>query len=271
MSAFDRGPALLFCPADRADRFEKAAERADAVILDLEDAVAPRAKSSARDNLMRHPLDPATTIVRINSFDSGYFADDLVALARTEYRTVMVAKSESAEQLSGLDRYRVIALCETARGVLAAPQVANSKNVVALMWGAEDLVASLGGSSSRFGHGGYRHVAQHARSSVLVAAAAAGKAAIDSVHLDIDDLEGLAEEARDAAAVGFSATACIHPGQVSVIRDAYRPSPEELAEARELLSAATKERGVFRVRGRMVDAPVLRQAEQVILRSAVSR
>jgi citrate lyase subunit beta/citryl-CoA lyase len=266
--SFDFGPALLFCPADRPDRFEKAAERADAVILDLEDAVAPKAKNAARDALMRHPLDPATTIVRINSFDSPYFADDLVALAQTKYRTVMVAKSQSAEQLSGLDRYQLIALCETARGVLAAPELAASKNVVALMWGAEDLVASIGGTSSRGDDGSYRGIAAHARSSVLLAAGAHGKAAIDAVHLDIADLDGQGEEARDAAASGFVATACIHPGQVAAVREAYRPTPAEVAAASELLQVAVGQRGVFQHEGRMVDGPVLRHAEQVVRRAA---
>jgi citrate lyase subunit beta/citryl-CoA lyase len=178
-----------------------------------------------------------------------------------------VAKSEAPEQLSGLDRYQVIALCETAVGVLASPAIAAVTNVVALMWGAEDLVASLGGSSSRFDDGRYRQVAQHARSSVLLAAAASGKVAIDAVHLDIDDNDGLTEEAQDAAALGFAATACIHPGQVAVVRDAYRPTPAQLAEATALLEAAEGQRGVFRFDGRMIDGPVLRHAEQLLRRS----
>jgi len=266
--SFDLGPAMLFCPADRPDRYEKAAQRADAVIIDLEDAVGASRKAAARDAMVAHPLDPDTTIVRVNAFDSGYFADDLMALGQTAYRTVMVAKAEDPEQLSGLDRYRVIALCETARGVLAAPALAATKNVIALMWGAEDLVASLGGSSTRFADGSYRHIAQHARSSILVAAGASGKAAIDTIHLEIADLDGLAAEAEDAAAIGFAATACIHPDQVGAIREAYRPTQEQLAFARELLEAAKNERGVFRFRGQMVDGPVLRHAERVVRMSA---
>jgi citrate lyase subunit beta/citryl-CoA lyase len=264
---FDLGPAMLFCPADRPDRYEKAAERADAVIIDLEDAVGPSRKAAARDAMVGHPLDPDTTVVRVNAFDSGYFADDLMALGQTGYRTIMMAKAEDPQQLSGLDRYRVIALCETARGVLAAPALAAAKNVIALMWGAEDLVASLGGSSTRFADGSYRHIAQHARSSILLAAGASGKAAIDTIHLDIADLDGLAAEAQDAVAVGFAATACIHPGQVGVIREAYRPTPEEVAFARALLDAAASQRGVFRFQGQMVDGPVLRHAEHVVRRA----
>ena len=160
------GPALLFCPADRPDRYEKAAERADAVILDLEDAVADGAKRAARVALVASTLDPERVIVRINPASSPHFADDLAALAATGYRTVMLAKCEGTADLVGLEDHEVIALCETARGVLAAGEVAALPNVSALMWGAEDLVASLGGSSSRRADGGYRDVAAHARSQV---------------------------------------------------------------------------------------------------------
>jgi citrate lyase subunit beta/citryl-CoA lyase len=102
---------------------------------------------------------------------------------------------------------------------------------------------------------------------VLIAAGAHGKAAIDAVHVAIDDLDGLAGEARDAAASGFAASACIHPGQVSVILDAYRPSAEEFAWAQSVIAAATKEKGVFRHNGMMVDEPVLRHAAGVIRRA----
>ena len=267
MTSFTMGPALLFCPADRPDRFEKAAARADAVILDLEDAVAPEHKAAARDALTASTLDPARTIVRVNSFDSGYFADDVVALAHTPYRMVMVPKAESAEQLSGLSRYTIIALCETARGVLQAPSIAAVPHVLALMWGAEDLVASLGGSSSRFDDGSYRDVARHARSSVLLAAGAAGKAAIDAVHVDIADTAGLDSEARDAAASGFAATAVIHPSQVETVRSAFHPTEAELDWARRVSAAAASNGGVFRLDGRMVDGPVVRHAERVLARA----
>ncbi len=128
------------------------------------------------------------------------------------------------------------------------------------MWGAEDLVASLGGTSSRKPNGRYRDVARYARSRTLLAAGAHGKAAIDAVQLDISDVKRLRIEATDAAATGFSATACIHPSQVEVIRAAYRPDAASLAWARGVLAAAKSERGVFSYEGRMVDEPVLRHA-----------
>jgi citrate lyase subunit beta/citryl-CoA lyase len=262
---FDLGPALLFCPADRPDRFAKALDRADAVILDLEDAVAPAAKPAARAALAEHPLDPARVLVRVNPPSTSEFAADLAALAATPYRRIMVAKADAG--LPTVPGFETVALCETAAGVLDARDLARRPDVVALMWGAEDLVASLGGTSSRDAAGGYREVARQARTAVLLAAGAEGIAAIDAVHLAIDDLDGLRAEAEDAAASGFAATACIHPSHVAVIRDAYRPSADEVAAARRLLDAAAGADAVFAFEGLMVDGPVLRHAETVLRRA----
>lgn len=265
---FDLGPALLFCPADRPERFEKAFDRADAVILDLEDAVAPDAKDSARANILASPLDPARVIVRLNAMDTDDFTNDLAMVTRSHFRTVMVAKTESAKALDVFDEtFSLIALCETAKGISNAREIAAHPQVAAMMWGAEDLVASLGGTSSRKRNGRYRDVARYARSHVLMEAAAHGKSALDAVHIDLDDAEGLRREAEDAAASGFRATACIHPGQVSIIRAAYQPDAETAAWAHEVLAAADGERGVFRFRGQMIDEPLLRHARAVVAHS----
>lgn len=263
--SFAFGPAILFCPADRPERYAKAIERADAVIVDLEDAVAPADKPGARGALIDAELDPSRVIVRVNPTGSADFADDMATLSQTDIRTIMVAKAESPKRLDRIDpRFDVVALCESARGVENAGRIAGLERVTALMWGAEDLVASLGGTASRNRHGRYRDVARYARSRVLVAAGAHGKAAIDAVHLDITDVKGLKREAKDAAASGFAATACIHPSQVDVIRDAYRPSLDEAEWAQRVLTAAAGERGVFAFEGRMVDEPVLRHARRVL-------
>ncbi|KJQ55833.1 HpcH/HpaI aldolase/citrate lyase family protein [Microbacterium sp. SA39] len=268
MTAFDLGPALLFCPADRPERFRTALERADAVIIDLEDAVLPDAKEAARVNLRETDVDPDRVIVRVNAPDSAHFAADLEALEQTAFRTVMVAKTESAESLSVFDeRFSLIALCETARGIHAADVIAAHPRVSAMMWGAEDLVASLGGTSSRHAGGAYRDIARYARSRVLLEAGAHGKAAIDAVHIALDDVQGLEDEATDAAASGFRASACIHPNQVAVIRAAYAPDEATIAWAKAVLRAAETERGVFRFEGRMVDEPVLRHARSVVART----
>lgn len=264
------GPAILFCPGDRPDRFAKAAERADAVILDLEDAVAPEQKQAARDAVAASDLDPARTIVRVNDVRSGLLADDLAAVRRSPYRVVMLAKTERAADVDELGDLDVIALCETAAGVVNAAAIAAHPRVVGLMWGAEDLVASLGGTSSRDASGAYRAVALHARSTVLLAAGAAGRTAIDAVHLDIPDVDGCRAEAEDAAASGFGAKAAIHPSHVDAIREAFAPGEDELRWARAVLAeaahASADGRGVFRFDGRMVDEPVLRHARGILAR-----
>lgn len=266
--SFELGPALLFCPADRPERFAKAFERADAVILDLEDAVAPADKTAARGHLIESELDPARVIVRVNPPETDAFVADLATLSQTDYRRIMVAKAQSPKRIGRIDaRFEIVALCETAKGIAQADRIAALDNVVALMWGAEDLVASLGGTSSRKPNGRYRDIARYARARVLLAAGARGKAAIDAVHLDIADTKRLSIEAADAAASGFRATACIHPSQVPIIRDAYRPDAKTVAWARAVLSAAERERGVFSYEGRMVDEPVLRHARSVVARA----
>jgi len=266
--SFALGPALLFCPADRPERYAKAAERADAVILDLEDAVAPERKTAARGALIDAHVDPVRTVVRVNPIGTPDFDADMATLSQTDFRLIMVAKAESAKRIARIDpRFEVIALCETARGVVSAEKIAGVAGVVALMWGAEDLVASLGGTSSRGAKGRYRDVARAARSRVLLAAGAEGISAIDAVHLDIGDEKGLRREAQDAVASGFAASACIHPDQVAIIRDAYRPDAATLAWARAVLEAAGSEGGVFRFQGRMVDEPVLRHARATLARA----
>ena len=274
------GPAMLFCPADRPERYGKAAERADVVIVDLEDAVAPENRTVARDALRASELDPARTIVRVNPADSADHAADLEALAATGYRCVMLAKTESAAQVTDLyssTGAEVLALVETPLGVVRAPEIASAPGCAGLMWGAEDLLAAMGGSTSRFAEseaggarvaGQYRDVPRHARARVALADAAFGRWAVDSVHLDIADEAGQRAEALDAVALGFVATACIHPSQVATVRQAYAPDDDEVAWARRVLDAARGNQGVFQLDGRMIDGPVFRQAEATLRRAA---
>lgn len=268
MTTFPMGPALLFCPGDRPERFAKAADRADAVILDLEDAVAPADKDAARRNLIASALDPASTLVRVNPVGTADFELDLAAIRQTPYRTLMVAKAEDASAIgAALADFAVVALLETALGVVRAAEIAQLPCVTALMWGAEDLMASLGGESSRSGDGSYRGVAQHARATVLLAAGAFGKGAVDSIYGNIPDTRGLEAEARDAAASGFAAKACIHPGQVAAVRAAYQPSADEVAYATDVIAEAALHGGVFSFRGEMIDGPLLKQARQTLSRA----
>ncbi|WP_067839220.1 HpcH/HpaI aldolase/citrate lyase family protein [Nocardia lijiangensis] len=261
------GPGWLFCPADRPERYEKAAAAADVVIIDLEDGVAAADKAGARAALIATPLDPETTVVRVNAAGTDEHALDLAALAETGYRRIMLPKTESAEQITALPDYEVIALVESPLGALTIERAVLARNTIGVMWGAEDLIAGLGGTGSRHADGSYRDVARHVRSSVLLAAKAYGKFALDSVYLSIRDLDGLRAESDDAVAVGFDAKVAIHPSQVPVIRAAYAPADDEIAWARRVLDEVPKHRGVFAFEGRMVDAPVLRHAEQIVRRA----
>ncbi len=258
------GPAWLFCPADRPERFAKAAAHADVVIIDLEDGVAAADRAAARDALVATPLDPHRTVVRINPASTIDHEADLGALTRTGYTTVMLPKTESARQVSALAPLDVVALIETPLGALSVADAAGADNAVAVMWGAEDLFAVLGGTANRHPDGTYRDVARHVRSQTLLAAKAHGRMALDSVYLDIRDVDGLRSEADDAVAVGFDAKVAIHPSQLPVIRAAYAPTPEQVSWARHVLAVAGSERGVFQFEGIMVDAPVLRRAERIV-------
>ena len=264
------GPALLFCPADRPDRYGKALAAADGVILDLEDGVGAGAKDAARTALLATPLDPARVVVRVNAAGTAEHEADLAAVRQAGYRLVMLPKSETRAQLDALGGpWQVVALAETPAGILNAAMIAAAPNVTALMWGAEDLTAALGGRSSRLPDGRYRDVARHARSTVLLAAAASGKPAIDSVWVNIPDLAGLAAEAEDAAASGFALKACIHPSQVPVVRRAFQADEAQVAWARRVLdavraSAGQQDSGAIKVDGQMIDAPLIRQAEAIL-------
>ncbi|GAB3694502.1 HpcH/HpaI aldolase/citrate lyase family protein [Nocardiopsis oceani] len=258
------GPAPLFCPATRPDRVRKAAEAADAVIVDLEDAVAPDDKGIGR----RHALEALDTlgtgrvIVRVNAASTPWHTEDLRALIDFPEAVVMLPMTASRDEVEILRPRPVIALCETAAGILAAPAIAQAANCAGLMWGGEDLLADLGG---RTGNGrGRLPVLDHARWTVLLAARAAGLPAIDTVYVDTDDESGLSAEAVEAANAGFDAKACVHPKQVPAVRSAFRPTEGEIAWASRVLSAAASRGGAFGFEGGMVDAPVIARARSIL-------
>jgi citrate lyase subunit beta/citryl-CoA lyase len=262
------GPALLFCPADRPDRYAKALAAADAVVVDLEDAVGPGRKDTAREALRDAAgwLPRDRTVVRVNALGTATAEQDLAMLAATDLRRVMIPKAADANALAALAPFEVVALCETARGVLAAPDLAAVENCVALFWGGEDLIGDIGGRRSRRADGSYLPVVVHARAAVLLAAAAAGKPAWDGVYLAIDDLEGLAAEAAEAVDMGFAAKVAIHPSHAATIRRAFTSTAEDVEWAEALLATAGRAGGVTTFRGRMVDGPLLAQARAMLAR-----
>lgn len=265
--ALEFKPAWLFVPGDRPDRYTKAAERSDIVILDLEDAVNEADKDVAREAIIDFPLDPTRTVVRVNARDSDHLGEDLKMLAKTDYTAVMLPKSQRGTDLTILADYQVIALIETALGAVNVAEIAAAPNAYALMWGSEDLIADLGGGSSRNAEGTYRDVAKHVRSQTLLAARAHDRYALDSIWADIPDLEGLAVEAEDAMQSGFSGKVSIHPSHVPVVREAFRPSDEQLTWARAVLDLAKTEKGAFSYEGKMIDAPLLKHAELIVARA----
>ncbi len=260
------GPAYLFCPADRPERFAKAAAIADVVIVDLEDGVAPEHRDEARANVRHSVLDPAATIVRVNPASSPEHARDVSMLEDSPFTTIMLAKTSGADEVRSLSRFNVVALCESAEGIAALEEIAALTHVVGLMWGSEDLVVSLGGYSSRHRDGSLRDVARYARARTLIAARARHLVALDTVLLNFEDLDALACEAADAAAMGFTGTPCVHPKQVDVVRAAYRPSDGHVEWARRVLEGVQGREGAVRVDGLMVDGPVLAQARQIMSR-----
>ena len=276
MTTFALGPALLFVPADRPERYGKAYERSDAVIIDLEDAVSPADRPTARITLRDHLLtmDPTTaarTVVRVNPVDEHDFSEDVAVLTDTGARYVMVPKVESPTDIdavaTALPGMGLIALCETAAGVMEAFDIAKHSAVIALMWGSEDLMVSTGGSASRFADATYRDVPRFARAQVLLAAAATGKASIDTIHTDLSPTDQFVAEAQDAVATGWSAKACIHPAQVPVVREAYIPTDKELEYSRALLAEVSHHGGAFQFRGSMVDGPLIAHAHNVVTRA----
>jgi citrate lyase subunit beta/citryl-CoA lyase len=207
----------MFCPGDRPERFGKAYDHCDVVIFDLEDAVAPSAKATARAALADAELQPHRTVIRINATHSVEHETDL-RMAKKTGVPIMLPKTESRTQIEGLGDVPVIALVETPAGIHRLDEVAAANNLIGIMWGADDLIAGLGGTSSRDLNGHYRDIARHARSRTLLAAKTHEHLALDAVHMDIADLDGLRQECDDAAAIGFDATVAIHPSQVPVIR-----------------------------------------------------
>ncbi|WP_230293639.1 CoA ester lyase [Croceicoccus sp. Ery5] len=284
-----RWRSLLFVPGDRPDRFAKAAASgADAIIIDLEDAVADGRKAEARAATCAWLAGPdreggdregperrgVATIVRINSAGHAGFESDLQAMAQYRPDAVMLPKTENAKDLQAASAIGgsamgqcLIPLIESPRGILAADEIAaGAVRPLALCWGIEDLCAGTGALTAREGDGGYTPAFAWARSQLLFAAAAAGLPVFETVFADTGDETGLARIADDAARDGFAGMLAIHPRQVPIIHDGFRPSPERLEWARKVQSAVGQGDGAGAavVDGRMVDAVHLKIAQRLI-------
>ena len=270
---------VLFSPGDRPELLWKAPESgADVIVFDLEDAVAPRKKAAGRDAVrdVVTEIDPdAELCVRVNRISEGG-GDDVTAVfggsEETGVDSVMLPKVASAGAVEELAtvlaehgrQLPVLALLETASGVLHAEPVARADATDAVLLGAEDLAADIG--ATRTGEG---TEILHAREQVVLAAGGAGVDAIDTLYTDYEDTEGLAEDARFGRDLGFDGKMVIHPGQVPVVNDAFTPDETDVEWARTVLAArddAGDDVGVFSVEGEMIDAPLIAQAEDIVSR-----
>jgi citrate lyase subunit beta/citryl-CoA lyase len=262
----------LFVPANRPDRFEKAlASQADALILDLEDAVSPAEKDSARGEVGRWIAagKPAMDrlVVRVNDRSSPWFDLDCQLLRACAIRFAMLPKAESQEQIAAVaaalppDGF-VLPLIETARGVDNADAVARSRRVQRLAFGTLDYAVDLDLSEDERG-------LIYASSRIAIASRCADLASpIAGVTAAIDDEARVTGDFAFARAFGFGAKLCIHPKQVAIIRRVLTPTPAEVDWARRVLAAAADGPGVVQVDGKMVDRPVLLKAKGILDRSS---
>lgn len=261
----------LFVPATRPERIPKAlATGADAVIVDLEDAVAENLKREARANLDTFLTEnpQARVLVRINAPAHPEQAADLAVCARhVGVIGVLLPKVESALQValvagSGKPVWPII---ESAAGLANLEEIAHAEGVERLSFGALDLGLDLGLAS---GTAGAERILDQARYALLLQSRLARLAApLDSVFPDIKNLNGLAETTVAARDMGFGGLLCIHPSQVAVVHETLMPNAEELAWAQRVLAAGASGEGVFVVDGQMVDAPVVGRARRLLQRA----
>jgi citrate lyase subunit beta/citryl-CoA lyase len=268
--------SLLFVPGDRPDRMEKALGLgADALILDLEDAVAASAKAEARRCIAAFlgAHREAALFVRINPLDSDFVEDDLAAILPARPGGIVLPKAEGAESVRKLDARLLggIAILPIATETPAAIFALGSyggvtPRLAGLTWGAEDLPAAIGAATSREADGSYTPPYQLARSLTLFGAHAAGVPAIETIYPDFRDLDGLAAYAARGRRDGFTGMMAIHPAQVPVINAAFTPSEEEVAHARRVIAAfeASPGAGALSLDGRMIDAPHLKAARRLL-------
>ena len=269
--------SVLFAPGDSPEIMRKAAaSSADVVVFDLEDAVAPGDKAEARRAVadVLADLGDGSDIehcVRVNPVGSGAARDVAAAFAHAAPDSVMLPKAEGSddvlrlrELLRGVDAARpVLALVESAAGVLNADEIAAAAATDALLFGAEDLTADIGATRTDAGT-----EVLYARQRAVTAASAAGVDAIDTVYTDFGDTEGLRAATETAAQFGYDGKMAIHPDQVAVINEAFTPDESDIEWA-ERVVAADKETdaGVFEVDGEMIDAPLVTRAERILQRA----
>ncbi|WP_408589230.1 HpcH/HpaI aldolase/citrate lyase family protein [Novosphingobium sp.] len=281
----------LFVPGDSEKKLAKApGTGADALIIDLEDAVALASKPAARAltaqwlGTVPRRAGTASLWVRINAVDTGLWHDDLAVIVATAPDGIMLPKAAGPDEVAlvsdsiatlearhgrPVGQIGLLPLVsETPRAALTIPTYLTRElpRLRGLTWGAEDLSAELAASRKRDGAGQWTDAFRFVRAQTLLAAHALGVAAIDTLHADFRDEAGLKAAAEAARADGFSGMLAIHPGQVPIINAAFAPTAAELAHAQAIVAAfaANPDVGTLQIDGRMIDQPHLRQARALL-------
>lgn len=276
--------SYLFVPGDSARKMAKAASSgADALILDMEDAVLREHKPEARRlvaEFLAQQIAPAR-LVRVNALPSGEAEADIAATVAAAPEGYVLPKCEGPDDIEALSRMieaagggqdiTIMAIgTETVRGLrrLMREDWAHPR-LTALTWGGEDLAADMGAMANRDASGQYLSTFRLARDTALLAAIEAGAAPVDSVFTSFQDSEGLKAETRAASALGFTGKMAIHPAQIAPINAAFTPGEEQIAWAREVQARmAAAESGVAWLDGEMLDAPHLRRAGNILALAA---
>jgi len=289
--------SLLFVPADGGTKLDKAfASGADAVIVDLEDSIAPDRKQAARESAAAflkqagQEANRPRLLVRVNALATGLTDDDLDAIVPARPDAIMLPKAEGGaavihadakltayEAIAGLDEGHVKILAqafETAAGLFAAGSFHGvSARLIGLTWGPEDLSAEVGAEANRDAEGRLTEPYRLARAVCLFAAAAARVPAIETVYVDFRNLAGLKRETEEARRDGFSGRLAIHPAQVAVINEVFTPTARALARAEAVVAAfaAAPGAGVVAIDGVMYDRPHLARALALIARGKAGK
>jgi citrate lyase subunit beta/citryl-CoA lyase len=269
--------SVLFTPGDQPEKLRQAPDSgADVVVFDLEDGVAPGQKDRAREsvNEVLGEIDPSCEVcVRVNP--AGIAADDdlgVVLAGGVSLDSVMLPKVADSEDVATLSRLLgehdadlpVLALVESAAGVLNAAAIAAADRTDALLFGAEDYAADVGATRTEEGQ-----EVLYARQRVVAAASAAGVDAIDTLWTDFDDDEGLSADTRRGIEMGYDGKMVIHPRQGAVVNEAFTPDDAEIAWAKRVLTAREEREGsgAFALEGEMIDAPLVAQARRILDRA----
>lgn len=264
------------------------ATEADALVLDLEDAVTPENKDEARGIVSGWLADvdfgAQERMVRINPIDTPWFRADMEATMVSPPDSYLVPKVHGPDDVRLIDRVvtdlevlhghepgsvkLVVLGTETARGFQSIADIPCVPRVDALTWGAEDLSAAIGAQRNRGPDGKYLPLFEQARTACMVSAAAAGVQPLDTVYVDVTDPDGLRQDCLDGAWIGFTGKISIHPSQIDVINEVYTPSDETVARAKALLAELERQQAegkmAFRFEGQMVDVPHFTQARRII-------